>query len=368
MSNIPLVDLNTLHNGIRSELDEAIKDVVDNSAFIMGERLKKFEEEFAAYCGAGHAVGASSGTTALVLAVAGLGIGDGEEVIIPSHTFIATAGAIMQCGAVPVLVDIDPETYNIDPEAIESAITPRTKAVMPVHLYGQCADLDPIMEVAGKRGIAVIEDACQAHGASYKDRRVGGIGAAGCFSFFPGKNLGAMGDGGMVTTNDGELADRMAMLSNHGSKQKYHHEIHGFNYRMDALQAAVLRVKLRYLDEWNKQRRELAKRYGEQLAGLPIVLPVERFDHVYHLYVIQSDERDTLLAFLHERGIGAGMHYPIPLHLQPCMKDGAKWRDGGLPVTERVASRVLSLPIYPGMTEEQQDRVIAAVREFHAGG
>jgi dTDP-4-amino-4,6-dideoxygalactose transaminase len=364
MDNIPLVDLGTLHAGIRNELDEAIKDVIDNNAFIMGERLKKFEEEFASFCGASRAIGASSGTTALQLALLGCGIGAGDEVITVSHTFIATAESIVQCGAIPVFVEIEPDTYNMDPKALEAAVTPRTKAIVPVHLYGQCADMDPIMEVAARHGLSVIEDACQAHGSAYKGKRAGAIGHAGCFSFFPGKNLGAMGDGGMVTTNDEEMADRIAMLSNHGRTKKYLHEILGHNYRMDALQAAVLRVKLRYLDEWNNQRRELARRYNEGLAGLPVDCPAEKFGHVYHLYVIQCDERDKLSDFLKERGISAGLHYPVPLHLQPCMKDSPVWGEGAFPVTEKAASRILSLPIYPGMTNDQQDRIIAAVAEF----
>lgn len=365
MNDIPLVDLKAQYRAIKPEIDKAIQETIDSAEFIMGERIRRFEEEFAEYCGAKFAVACSSGTTALHLALLCCGVRPGDEVITVSHTFIATAEAICHCGAVPVFVDIDPETYNIDVNLIEQAITPRTKAIIPVHLYGQPADMDPIIEIAQRYGLKVIEDAAQAVGAEYKGRRVGTIGDFGCFSFFPAKNLGAYGDAGMVITNNESDACRLRMLVNHGRETKYEHKIIGYNYRMDAIQASILSVKLRHLEEWTTTRRRLAQRYNELFKGLPVQTPVEKFHHVYHLYVIQCDERDELQKALKDEGIATGIHYPIPLHLQPCFQDLRSAREGRFPVTEKIVSRILSLPIFPELTETQQGRIVESIRKFY---
>ncbi len=361
---IPLVDLKAQLRGIRTEIDSAISETLDQTAFIMGDRVRRFEREFAKYCGTSHGVGASSGTTALHLALVAAGVGPGDEVITVSHTFIATAEAILHCGAIPVLVDVDPETYTMDPQRLEEVLTSATKAIIPVHLYGQCADMTAISAFASTHGLKVIEDAAQAHGAMWEGKMAGAIGEAGCFSFFPGKNLGAAGDGGAVVTNNDQMAERMSSLANHGRQTKYLHDVLGFNYRLDALQAAVLSVKLRYLDDWTDRRRGAAKRYNELLRDLPVELPVERDRHVYHLYVIQCDRRDELLALMKSRNIFAGIHYPIPLHKQPCFLSGEAVRSGPMPVTERVADRIVSLPLFPEITSEQQERVTESIHDF----
>ncbi|MCD6386003.1 DegT/DnrJ/EryC1/StrS family aminotransferase [Candidatus Sumerlaeota bacterium] len=365
MSFIPLVDLKAQYRAIKPEIDRAIQQSIDSAEFIMGERVRKFEEEFAEFCGARFAVACSSGTTALHLALLCCGVGQGDEVITVSHTFIATAEPICHCGATPVFVDVDPETYNIDVNLIEQAITPRTKAIIPVHLYGQPADMDPILRIAQKYGLKVIEDAAQAVGAEYKGRRVGTIGDFGCFSFFPAKNLGAYGDAGMVTTSNESDARRLRMLVNHGRETKYEHKIVGYNYRMDALQAGILSVKLQHLADWTEARRRLAHRYNELLKGLPVVTPAEKFHHVYHLYVIQCDNRDELQKALESEGIATGIHYPIPLHLQPCFQDLPGAGKGHFPVTEKIASRILSLPMFPELTDTQQDRIAETIRKFY---
>jgi dTDP-4-amino-4,6-dideoxygalactose transaminase len=359
---VPFVDLKAQYESIRREIDAAIEETIDQTAFIMGERVKAFEKGFARFCGAGFGVGCSSGTTALHLALLGSGVGPGDEVITVSHTFIATAEAICHCGATPVFVDVDPQTYTMDPVRLEEAVTARTKAVVPVHLYGQCADMDPILAVARKAGLKVVEDAAQAHGAEYQGRRTGALGDCAAFSFFPGKNLGAYGDGGMLVTHDQALADRLRMLGNHGRTTKYEHEMIGYNYRLDALQAAILKTKLSHLEAWAQARRRRAHRYNNLLSGLPLQTPVERFGHVYHLYVIQCDDRDDLGRELKERGIATGLHYPIPLHLQPCFRHLPTAGRGRLPVTEALVERILSLPIYPELTDEQQDYVVEAIR------
>jgi dTDP-4-amino-4,6-dideoxygalactose transaminase len=364
MSNIPFVDLKAQYATIKDEIDAAIADTVANTAFIMGDRVKNFENDFANFCGVKQAIGASSGTTALHLGLLGCGVVPGDEVITVTHTFIATAEVISNCGATPVFVDCLPDTYNMDPKLIEEAITPRTKAIIVVHLYGQCADMDPIMAIARQRGLKVIEDSAQAHGAMYKGRRAGSIGDFGCFSFFPGKNLGAYGDGGMVTTNNEEEAARLRMLANHGRTTKYEHELIGYNFRLDALQAAILRVKLRHLQDWSDARHRIAHRYNELLQGLPVQTPIERFGHVYHLYVIQCDDRESMGAALKQDGIASGVHYPIPLHLQPCFKHLACAGEGHFPITEALAPRIMSLPIFPEMTEAQQDSVVASIKKF----
>ncbi len=360
---IPLVDLKAQYAALRPEIDAAMQRVLENTAFILGREVEEFEGAFAAYCGAQHAIGVASGTAALHLALLACGVESGDEVITTPHTFIATAEAISHAGARPVFVDIDPTTYNLDPALVEAAIGPRTRAIVPVHLYGRPADMDGLLEVAGRHGLRVIEDAAQAHGARYKGRRVGTLGAVGCFSFYPAKNLGAYGDGGMVTTDDPEIAERIRMLRDHGRTDKYAHQIIGYGERLDALQAAVLQVKLRHLDEWNDQRRRAAQRYRSLLDGSPVVLPADPRDaeSVYHLFVIRVPERDRVLRDLKVGGIGAGVHYPIPLHLQAaCAHLG--YRPGSLPHAELVTNEILSLPLYPEVSRSQQEEVAAVVQ------
>jgi len=361
---IPFVDLKAQYKSIKAEIDEAIKSTVENTEFIMGERVKKFEKEFAQYAMAKFGIAVSSGTTALHIALVCAGVGSGDEVITVPNTFIATAEAICHCGATPVFVDVDPLTSNMNPNLIESAITPRTKAIIPVYLYGQCADMNPIMKIAEKYGLKVIEDCAQAHGAEYNGQRAGTIGDFGCFSFFPGKNLGAYGDAGLVTTNNESDAHKLHLLVNHGREKKYEHEMIGYNYRMDALQAAILSAKLPHLKEWTESRRRVAHRYNQLLKGLPVQTPLEKYRHVYHLYVIQCDNREGLAKALKEEGIATGVHYPLPLNLQPCFKDLSCWGPGRFPVTEKLASRIISLPIFPELTEEEQDKVVECIRKF----
>jgi dTDP-4-amino-4,6-dideoxygalactose transaminase len=356
---VPFVDLKAQYQTISTEVDEAMRRVVSEADFILGKDVELFEQEFAAYCETKYAVGVDTGISALTLSLRAHGVGAGDEVITVAHTFIATVSAISFTGARPVFVDVNPRTYNMDSTQLEAAITPRTKAILPVHLYGQPADMDEILAVARRHGLIVIEDACQSHGARYKGYRVGGLGDAGCFSFYPGKNLGAYGDGGMVVTNDAAIAERVRMLRNYGQSQKYHHVFLAYNCRLDTMQAAVLRVKLRRLDEWNAARQSAARAYSELLKDVEnIALPSVADDssHVYHLYVIQHPRRDTLLAQLHEQGVSAGLHYPIPVHLQPCYEQLGIPR-GSLPVTEALASRVISLPIFPEISAEQVQHV-----------
>ncbi len=368
MSKIPLVDLHAQYETIKPEIDAAIQRTLDNTAFILGPEAKNFEEHFAAYCNAKHAVGLDSGTAALHLALLALGVGAGDEVITTTHTFIATAEAISLTGARPVLVDIDPRTYNIDAHKIEAAITPRTKAIIPVHLYGQPAEMDPILEIASRRNLRVIEDAAQAHGSDYRGRRIGSLGDMACFSFYPGKNLGAYGDAGALVTNDDELAAKVRMLRDHGRTTKYEHEITGYGYRLDGIQGAVLDVKLKHLPEWTAKRRACADYYTELLANVDdsIVTPYEpaHVRAVYHLYVIRTRQRNELLQYLKERDIEAGIHYPVPLHLQPVYKN-LDYAKGDFPVTEQAAQEILSLPIYPELTHAQMERVVETMREFY---
>lgn len=363
---IPFLDLKAQYREISRDVQEAIGRVIENADFILGKELSLFEREFAAYCGVEHAVGVDSGISALELALRAAGIGKGDEVITVSHTFIATVSAISFTGAKPIFVDVDPLTYTMDVQQLASSVTPNTRAILPVHLYGQSADMDPILDIAKRHGFKVIEDACQAHGARYKGRRVGSIGDVGCFSFYPGKNLGGFGDGGMLVTNDAGLADRVRMLRNYGQREKYHHEFLAYNRRLDTLQAAVLRVKLRQLDRWNNARQDCAARYTKLLGriedvGLPLV-GSDR-DHVYHLYVIQHADRDGLQARLKEHGIVTGLHYPIPVHLQPCFAD-VSIEQRPLPVSERLARRLLSLPIFPELTEQQAEFVCDVIANF----
>ena len=363
--SIPLADLQAQYQAIGEEIDAAIRRVISKSSFILGPEVTNFEQAFAAYCGAAHCVGVSSGTAALELALRALGVGPGDEVITVAHTFIATAEAISAVGAKPVFVDIEPHSYNLAPEAFAEAITPRTRAVIPVHLYGQPADMTRINRIAREHGLRVIEDAAQAHGATWEGRRAGVLGDAACFSFYPGKNLGAYGDAGAVVTNQAEIAEQVRLLRNHGRRAKYLHEQIGFGERLDALQAAILGAKLSHLGKWIEERNRLAARYTSRLADLELVLPQvsEQARHAWHLYVVRTPRRDEMLEHLHQQGIGAGVHYPIPLHLQPAYAELGYGR-GDLPVTELVADTCLSLPLYPEMTEEQQDRVIQCIAEF----
>lgn len=363
--HIPFVDLSAQYSTISHEVDAAIADVLHRTDFILGRDVDLFEEEFARYIEAKHAVAVDSGTSALELALRACDIGPGDEVITAANTFIATALAISYTGAKPVLVDADPQSYTIDVSLIEEAITPRTKAILPVHLYGQPADMDPILAIARRHGLAVIEDACQAHGARYKGRRVGTLGDAAAFSFYPGKNLGAYGDGGIVTANDPKIADSIRMLRNYGQTAKYHHLLQGYNRRLDTIQAAVLRVKLRYLDRWNAARRRHARLYNDMLAHSSAATPVEAdyAESVYHLYVIQVEDRDGLATYLHDKGISTGIHYPVPIHLQPAYRELGHGK-GSFPVCEQRAATILSLPMYAELTSSQIEYASGAVSGY----
>jgi dTDP-4-amino-4,6-dideoxygalactose transaminase len=363
---VPFLDLKAQLASIRPEIDAAVQGVLDSAHFILGEDVTAFEQEFAAFCGVRECVGVDSGISALELPLRAAGIGPGDEVITVANTFIATVLAIAATGATPVLIDADPRTYLLDPAALEAAITPRTRAIIPVHLYGQTVDMDPVMEIAGRHQLFVLEDACQAHGARYKGRRAGSLGHAAAFSFYPGKNLGAAGDGGAVTTDDAELAERIRMLRNYGAKVKYHHETIGFNRRLDSLHAAILRVKLRRLDAWNAARRRVAAAYAERLAGLPIVLPAVGAGNepVWHLYVIRAADRDALQRRLGEAGIDTGLHYPIPLNQLPALP---QFHGRRFPVSEGIAAQCLSLPMFAEMTEAQIDAVAEALRQALEG-
>src|ERR1700704_1718355 len=343
----PFVDLAAQYPTIAPEITEAVAKVLQETDFILGREVGLFEEEFAAFCEAKYAVGVDSGTSALELALRAYDIGPGDEIITAANSFIASALAISHAGAKPVLVDVDPYTYTMDVASVESAITPRTKAILPVHLYGHPAHMDPIWQLADKRGLVVIEDACQAHGTRYKGRGTGSLGHAAAFSFYPGKNLGAYGDGGIVVTNDRAVAKRLEMLRNYGQKEKYQHMFRGYNRRLDTLQAAVLRVKLKHLDEWNDARRQHAKSYRRLLEQSGIVAPhaVPNSESVWHLYVIRIDQRDVLREHLISQGISASIHYPIPIHLQPAYRD-LGYKRGEFPVTESCAQQLLSLPMY----------------------
>jgi dTDP-4-amino-4,6-dideoxygalactose transaminase len=365
-STIPLVDLKAQYTALRPEIDAAIARVIANSSFIMGPEVRAFEEAFAAWCQARYAVGVSSGTAAIELTLRALGVGPGDEVITTPFTFIATAEAISAVGAAPVFADIQAATYNLDPAAVEAAITPRTRALLPVHLYGQPADMPALAAIAQRHGLFLIEDAAQAHGAEIEGRRVGSLGHAACFSFYPGKNLGAYGDGGAVTTDDEALAGRLRKLRDHGRVSKYVHDEIGYGHRLDALQAAILAAKLPHLDAANAARRRLAARYRELLADTNLVLPFvpDGVTPVWHLYVVRTPRRDDVLASLKAQNIEAGIHYPLPLHLQPAYR-GLGLGPGSFPVAEAAAQQVLSLPLFPEMTDEQQKRV-AAVLRYHS--
>ena len=361
---IQFVDLPANYQSIKPEVDAAIGAVVARGDFILGQDVREFEKEFAAYCGAARCVGLANGTEALRLALLACGIGPGDEVITCAHTFIATVTAIIETGATPVLADADPRFYTLDPAKAAAAVTSRTRAILPVHLYGQPADMDPIFALAARHDLRVIEDACQAHGAAYKGRICGSLGDAAAFSFYPGKNLGAFGDAGAVTTNRAELADQVLLLRNYGQKVKYEHLCHGFNCRLDTIQAAVLRVKLKRLEAWNQSRRRAAALYDELLAGsnliTPLTAPYSR--HVHHLYVVRVPDRPRFQAALDAAGIGNGIHYPVPVHLQPAHA-GLGLGRGAFPVVESFMDEILSLPMFPEITEAQIRRVVQVCRQ-----
>jgi dTDP-4-amino-4,6-dideoxygalactose transaminase len=360
---IPFVDLQTQYRALKPEIDAAVLQVLEQAQFILGPAVASFERDFAAYCHSREAIGVNSGTSALHLALLAAGIGPGDEVITVPYTFVATVAAIEYAGARPVLVDIEPEYWTMDPAKLEAAITPKTKAVVPVHLYGQPADMDPILAVARAHGVVVIEDAAQAHGSEYKGRRCGSMGHLGCFSFYPGKNLGAYGEAGAVVTDDPEMANRIRLLRAWGEETRYEHKYKAFNYRMDGIQGAVLGVKLRHLEQWTEARRQHAAEYARQLAGSGVTVPSERTDarHVYHVYVVRLAERDRVRATLSDAGVQTGVHYPIPVHLQPAYRD-LGYGPGDFPVSERVAGEVLSLPIFPELAREQIGTVAGLLR------
>jgi dTDP-4-amino-4,6-dideoxygalactose transaminase len=378
---VPLLDLKAHHEPLHKEVMAAIEQTFRSQAFILGPEVGKLEERVASYCQTQFGIGVSSGTDALLIALMAIGVGSGDEVITTPYSFFATAGAIARLGAKPVLVDIDPRTYNIDPSQIGKAITSKTKAMIPVHLYGQCADMAPILDLAQRHNLNVIEDAAQAIGAEYRDgRRAGSMGTVGCLSFFPSKNLGALGDGGMVVTNDQELAERIKVLRVHGGKPKYYHKMIGGNFRLDTIQAAVLNVKLNYLDDWTKRRQENARRYETlfQQSGLvqkekvQLPAPVYRESgakhyHIYNQFVLRVEKRDDLMESLKQKGIGTEIYYPVPFHLQECFRYLGH-KEGDLPESERLAKETVAIPIYPELTAGQQSEVVEAMREFYADG
>lgn len=361
---IPFVDLKTQYLNIKDEIDTAVLNVLESTQFVLGQEVTALEAEFASYCDADYGVAVNTGTSAIHLALLAAGIGSGDEVITVPFTFVATVAAIGYVGATPVFVDIDPGSYTIDVTQIEKAITERTKAILPVHLYGQPADMEPLLEIARRYGLTVIEDAAQAHGAEYKGRRVGSIGDIGCFSFYPGKNLGAYGEGGMAVTNNPEYANTMRMLRDWGQERRYHHVLKGYNYRMDGIQGAILRVKLRYIEAWTAARKAHATRYDALLANsgvkTPVVMPYSH--HVYHVYAVRSPHRDQLQQKLSERGIQTGIHYPIPVHLQPAYAD-LEYRLGDFPHSELAAREEISLPMYAELPADQLEIITTAVNE-----
>jgi dTDP-4-amino-4,6-dideoxygalactose transaminase len=365
MSVIPFIDLKAQYQSIKNEIEGAVLGVLASSKYALGPEVEKFEEEFAAYHNVGHGIAVNSGTSALQTALLAAGVGEGDEVITVSMTFIATVAAISYVGATPVFVDVDPETFTMDPSKIEAKITPRTKVILPVHLYGQSADMNSIMEIAGRHKLLVIEDAAQAHGAEYNGKRVGGIGHMATFSFYPGKNLGAYGEGGIVTTNNVDFADHIKLLRDWGQEKKYHHDILGYNFRMDAIQGAILRVKLKHLEVWTELRRAHARQYDTCLMNFSIrraiALPERR--HVYHIYSVFHPERIELQKILQENGIHTGMHYPIPVHLQKPYQD-LNCLEGDMPITEQTAREQLSLPMYPELTDKQVKKVSEVIGKW----
>lgn len=375
---VPLLDLKAQHEPLHKEVMAAIEQTFRSQAFILGPEVSKLEERVASYCQTSHGIGVSSGTDALLIALMAIGVGPGDEVITTPYSFFATAGAVARLGAKPVLVDIDPKTYNIDPAKIGNAITANTKAIIPVHLYGQCADMGPILELAQRHNLKVIEDAAQAIGSEYRDgRRAGSMGTVGCLSFFPSKNLGCLGDGGMVVTNDNDLAERIKVLRVHGGKPKYYHKMIGGNFRLDTIQAAVLNVKLNYLDEWTSRRQGNAQRYETlfQQSGLVqkgntrLPDPIYRESgakhyHIYNQFVLRVDKRDELMAYLKEKGIGTEIYYPVPFHLQECFRYLGH-KEGDFPESERAAKETMAIPIYPELTAPQQAEVVGTIQRFY---
>jgi dTDP-4-amino-4,6-dideoxygalactose transaminase len=366
---VPFVDLRLQYARLREEILPALEEVAESTAYTLGPKVAAFEQAFAAYAGARHCIGVNSGTSALHLALLAAGVGPGDEVITVPMTFIATAWAISYLGATPVFVDVDPVTYTMDPSQVEKRLTAKTKALLPVHLYGQPADLDPLLEISRRHGIPLIEDAAQAHGARYQGRGAGTFGRCGCFSFYPGKNLGAYGEAGAIVTEDDALAARLRSIRDHAQRERYHHEEIGFNYRMEGFQGAVLGIKLNYLERWTEGRIFLAERYGRRLAELPLQLPQAAPDrrHVWHLYVVLHPERDRLRSGLEARGIQTGLHYPIPLHLQKAYRH-LGYGPGAFPIAERIGRECLTLPLFPEMTIRQQDWVVESLTELlHQG-
>jgi len=365
-TSVPFIRLDSAFPELFAELMETVERIASQSAFTLGPELESFEAAFAEFCGTGFAAGVSSGTAALEIALRALGIGPGDEVIVPTYSFIATAEAVSTVGATPVIVDVDPETALITAEIVEAALTERTRCVIPVHLFGRPVEMVPLLALCRARGIAVVEDACQAHGALYKGRPVGSFGDAGCFSFYPTKNLGGWGDGGALVTNDPDLDRKVRLLRSHGEAVRHNHELATGTHRLDTLQAAILEVKLRYLPDWNQRRREAAEALRSGLDGTAVIPPAPAAadsDHVYHLFVVRSDERDALRDHLDARGIASAVHYPTPIHLQPAYA-GHKLRPGSLPVAERLAGENCSLPIFPAITDEQIAEIVAAVESF----
>ena len=362
---IPYLDLAAQMRPLRKQIDEAIAKTLDRCSFCLGPDVAQFEKDFAAFCGTRHGVAYNSGTSALHIAMLLLNVGPGDEVITTPYTFIATSWAISYVGAKPVYVDIDDQTCNMDPKLVERAITSKTKAIMPVHLYGHPFDVDPLLEISRKHNLPIVEDAAQAHGAKYKGKVVGNFGKMAGFSFYPGKNLGAYGEGGALVMNDDALAARARSLREHGSTRRYYHDEVGFNYRMEGMQGAVLGVKLKYLDQWTQARRRVAKRYHELLADTPLQLPLEAkwAESAYHLYVVRHPRRDELKKHLDDQKIGCALHYPMPLHLQKCYAE-LGYKEGSMPVSEKVGRECISLPIYPELTDEQIQRVASTIREF----
>ena len=363
---VPFLDLKAQYSVLKPEIAKALQSVMDNTAFASGPSVQKFEEEFAKFCGAKFCIAVNSGTSALHAALLAHGIQPGDEVITVPNTFIATTWAVTYCGAKPVFVDVDPDTYLMNPDLIEKTITPKTKAILPVHLYGQPADMDTINKISKKHGLIVIEDAAQAHAATYNGKRIGGLGNTTCFSFYPGKNLGAYGEGGAVVTDDEKIADHIRLLRDHAQPKKYYHEFIGYNYRMDGLQGAVLSVKLKYIQEWTDKRNDIARKYSNGLKDIEdLQVPYVRKNSVsaFHLYVIHTEKRDELMAHLQEQGIAAGLHYPIPIHLQKAYKH-LNHKKGDFPIAEMNAEQCLSLPIYAEMTDEQVDIVAGNIKKY----
>jgi dTDP-4-amino-4,6-dideoxygalactose transaminase len=363
-AEVPLANLKAQHALLRDEITQSLHEVAEGASFILGPKVAQFEKDFAAYTHTKYAIGVNSGTSALHLALICAGVGAGDDVITVPMTFIATSWAISYCGANPVYVDIDPTTYTMDPRQVEKRITRKTKALLPVHLYGQMADMEPLLDISRRHGIPLIEDAAQSHGATYKGQTAGSMGFCGCFSFYPGKNLGACGEAGAVVTNDSKVAARLRSLRDHAQEQRYHHEEIGFNYRMDGFQGAVLGIKLKHIEQWTQTRRALAARYQEQLLELPLTLPVEAAErrHVWHLYVATHPHRDRIRTELEARGVHTGLHYPIPLHLQKAYKH-LGYHEGDFPISERVGRECFTLPLFAEMTGAQQIAVVEALTD-----